>query len=112
MEVFAHRLRHHFSHTWLDRGGAEGDRTSVQMLRRYGASPRSARARRSYDRSMADAPLPESAGGPSLQHPTKTKYPPFGAVCGEWALIRVGAQIGLIWFNRFLRCLSGPTVAC
>ena len=51
---------HHFSHTWLDRGGAEGDLmelngwTSPQMLRRYGASARSARARRSYDRIMAD----------------------------------------------------------
>jgi site-specific recombinase XerD len=57
IEVFPHRFRHHFSHTWLDRGGAEGDLmglngwTSPQMLRRYGASARSARARRSYDAS-------------------------------------------------------------
>ena len=64
IEVFPHRFRHHFSHTWLDRGGAEGDLmelngwTSPQMLRRYGASARSARARRSYDRVMEDAPLP------------------------------------------------------
>jgi hypothetical protein len=42
IEVFPHRFRHHFSHTWLDRGGAEGDLmelngwTSPQMLRRYG----------------------------------------------------------------------------
>jgi integrase/recombinase XerD len=56
IEVFPHRFRHHFSHTWLDRGGAEGDLmelngwTSPQMLRRYGASARGARARRSYDR--------------------------------------------------------------
>ena len=62
VEVFPHRFRHHFSHTWLGRGGAEGDLmelngwTSPQMLRRYGASARSARARRSYDRIMADAP--------------------------------------------------------
>jgi integrase/recombinase XerD len=62
VEVFPHRFRHHFSHTWLDRGGAEGDLmelngwTSPQMLRRYGASARSARARRSYDRIMAGAP--------------------------------------------------------
>jgi integrase len=48
--VYPHRFRHHFSHTWLDRGGAEGDLmelnswTSSQMLRRYGASARSARA--------------------------------------------------------------------
>ena len=24
VEVFPHRFRHHFSHAWLDRGGAEG----------------------------------------------------------------------------------------
>ena len=46
--------------TSLDRGGAEGDLmelngwTSPQMLRRYGASARSARARRTYDRIMDD----------------------------------------------------------
>jgi len=53
--VYPHRFRHHFSHTWLDRGGAERDLmelngwTSPQMLTRYGA-----RARRSYDRIMND----------------------------------------------------------
>ena len=58
IDAFPHRFRHHFSHTWLDRGGAEGDLmelngwTSPQMRRRYGASARSARARRSYDRIM------------------------------------------------------------
>jgi hypothetical protein len=52
-------VRHHFSHTSLDRGGPEGDLmelngwTSPQMLRRYGASARSA-ARRTYDRIMTD----------------------------------------------------------
>ena len=62
IEAFPHRFRHHFSHTWLYRGGAEGDLmelngwTSPQMLRRYGASARSARARRSYDRIMEEAP--------------------------------------------------------
>jgi integrase len=62
IDVSPHRFRHHFSHAWLDHGGAEGDlmelngRTSPQMLRRYGASARSARARRSYDRVMEDAP--------------------------------------------------------
>ena len=25
IDVFPHRFRHHFSHTWLDHGGAEGD---------------------------------------------------------------------------------------
>jgi integrase len=60
--VYPHRFRHHFSHTWLDRGGAEGDLmelngwVSPQMLTRYGASARGARARRSYDRVMTDTP--------------------------------------------------------
>jgi len=60
--VYPHRFRHHFSHTWLDRGGAEGDLMelngwiSPQMLRRYGASARSARARRTYDCIMGDTP--------------------------------------------------------
>jgi site-specific recombinase XerD len=59
VKVFPYRFRHHFSHTWLDRGCAEGDLmelngwASPQMLRRYGASARSARAR-SYDRIMDD----------------------------------------------------------
>jgi integrase len=56
--VYPHRFRHHFSHAWLDRRGAERDLmelngwTSPQMLTRYGASARGARARRSYDRIM------------------------------------------------------------
>jgi integrase/recombinase XerD len=60
--VCPHRFRHHFSHTWLDRGGAEGDlmelngQASPQMLRRYGASARGARARRNYDRVMDGSP--------------------------------------------------------
>jgi len=62
VEAWTHRFRHHFSHTWLDRGGAEGDLmelngwSSPQMLRRYGASARSARARRTYDRIMQQPP--------------------------------------------------------
>ena len=61
IDAFPHRFRHHFSHAWLDHGGAEGDLmelngwTSPQMLRRYGASARAARARRSYDRVMDSA---------------------------------------------------------
>jgi site-specific recombinase XerD len=59
--VFPHKFRHHFSHAWLDNGGAEGDLmelngwSSEQMLRRYGASARGARARRSYDWIMEGA---------------------------------------------------------
>jgi len=59
-DAWTRRFRHHFSHTRLDRGGAEGDLmelngwSSPQMLRRYGASARSARARRTYDRIMTD----------------------------------------------------------
>jgi len=62
IDVFPHRFRHHFSHPWLDHGGAEGDLmelngwTFPQMLGRYGASTRSARARRSYDRVMEEHP--------------------------------------------------------
>jgi len=62
VDAWTHRFRHHFSHTWLDRGGAEGDLlelngwSSPQMLRRYGASARSARARRTYDRIMTHQP--------------------------------------------------------
>jgi integrase len=81
VDVFPHRFRHHFSHTWLDCGGAESDLmelngwTSPQMLRRYGASARSARARRSYDRVMEDARLRSRAGDEwliaSLSHPPR-----------------------------------------
>jgi integrase len=58
VSVHPRRFRHHFSHTWLDRGGAEGDLmelngwASPQMLLRYGASARGARARRGDDRVM------------------------------------------------------------
>jgi hypothetical protein len=57
-----------FTHAWLDHGGTEGDLmelngwTSPQMLRRYGASARSARARRSYDRIMEDTPQSDQGG--------------------------------------------------
>ena len=60
--AYPHRFRHHFSHTWRDRGGAEADLmelngwTSPQMLTRYGASARAARARRTYDRIMEEGP--------------------------------------------------------
>jgi integrase len=60
VRVYPHRFRHHFSHTWLERGGAEGDLmelngwSSPQMLQHYGASARGARARRHYDLVMRD----------------------------------------------------------
>ena len=60
IDVWPHRFRHHFSHTWLERGGPEGDLmelngwSSPQMLARYGAS---ARARRTYDRIMTGSNL-------------------------------------------------------
>ena len=59
VDAWPHRFRHHFSHTWLDWGGAEGDLmelngwSSPQMLRRYDGS---ARAHRTYDRIMAGNP--------------------------------------------------------
>ena len=59
VRVYPHRFRHHFSHTWLERGGAEGDLmelngwSSPQMLQRYGGSARGARARRHYDLIMS-----------------------------------------------------------
>jgi hypothetical protein len=54
--------RRNFSYTWLAEGGSEGDlmelsgRSSPSMLRRYGASARSARACRTYDRIMTVRP--------------------------------------------------------
>lgn len=56
LDLHPHLFRHTFAHRWLDAGGAEGDLMelagwdSPQMLRHYGASARSARARRAYDR--------------------------------------------------------------
>lgn len=56
IDIHPHLFRHTFSHRWLDAGGSEGDLMelmgweSPQMLRRYGRSARSARARRAYDR--------------------------------------------------------------
>ena len=56
--VHPQRFRHHFSHTWLARGGAGGDLMQLngwscpQMLTWYGASAAGARARGNYDRIM------------------------------------------------------------
>jgi site-specific recombinase XerD len=56
LHIHPHLFRHTFAHNWLDNGGAEGDLQelagweSSQMLRHYGRSARSARAKRAYDR--------------------------------------------------------------
>jgi hypothetical protein len=73
VDLYPHRFRHHFSHTWLDRGGPEGDLMELngwsfpQMLARYGASARRARARRARarracDRIMGGHPVTGPAG--------------------------------------------------
>jgi len=73
VDAWMHRFRHHFSYTWLDRGGAEGDLmelngwSSPQMLRRCGASARSARARRTYDRQAAATARRASSAAPLSQ---------------------------------------------
>jgi integrase/recombinase XerD len=60
--IWPDRFWHHFSHTWLDRGGAGGDLMELngwsfpQMLRRYGARARSARAGRTHYRVMTGQP--------------------------------------------------------
>jgi site-specific recombinase XerD len=62
VDAWTHRFRHHFSHTWLDCDGAEGDLIKLnnwsfrQMLRGYGASARSARARRTCGLIVTDRP--------------------------------------------------------
>ena len=77
--VYPHRFRHHFSHTWLDRGGAGGDLmelngwTPPQMLRRHGASARSTRARRGYDRIMD--PSCDTRDGPALTSCSEPRRP-------------------------------------
>lgn len=54
--IYPHMLRHSFAHNYLDGGGAEGDLMALagwkspQMLRHYGRSAASTRARRAYDR--------------------------------------------------------------
>jgi integrase/recombinase XerD len=86
--VYPHRFRHHFSHTWLDRGGAERDLmelngwTSSQMLTQYGASARGARARRSYDRIMDDTTRTPPRRGPrtSREH---SGPPDLRELCGQ-----------------------------
>ena len=75
---------------------AEGDLMEVNgwTSRRYGASARSARARRSYDRVMDDAPLPESARGRRSSIPTRRDIrliETLGRCCGPG---RDGSELG------------------
>jgi Phage integrase family len=85
VNVYPHRFRHHFSHTWLDRGGAERDLmelngwTSPQMLTRYGARARGARARRSYDRIMDGRPDPGHCPPRSTPAGTAIRWTPAAA---------------------------------
>jgi hypothetical protein len=60
--VHPHRFRHHFSHTWLDRGGDGGDLMELKRLELAADAdpvrherPRCPR-RRTYDRIMEDSP--------------------------------------------------------
>ena len=85
--AFPLRFRHHFSHAWLDHGGAEGDLmelngwTSPQMLRRYGAAARSARARAATTASWTTHldPSCRAVGcspGHTISARPQAKYPP------------------------------------
>lgn len=59
VKINPHRFRHDFSHCYLKNGGQETDLMqqngwdSPQMLRRYGASAASERARKHYDKVMS-----------------------------------------------------------
>jgi integrase len=80
VDAWTHRFRHHFSHTWLDRGGGEGDLmelngwSSAQMLRRYGRQ------------------RPQRQGTPHLRPRHGRQSEPhracWGALAGIWALCR------------------------
>jgi integrase/recombinase XerD len=61
IEVFPHRFRHHFSHTWLYRGGAEGDlmdHTREGASRQPVASGRRHRAVRCHRPGLTAAEAP------------------------------------------------------
>ena len=106
VDVLPHRFRHHFSHTWLDRGGPEGDLmelngwTSPQMLRRYGASARSAGPAGPTTASWPTCPDPSPPGlppqGPAPRaHPIQAKYPPFCTGTISSVPFARGAQNGI-----------------
>jgi site-specific recombinase XerD len=66
VDAWTHRFRHHFSHTWLDRGGAEGDLmelngwSSPQMLPHVLLTCVSL----NYERTSQLKSLPSRGGGP------------------------------------------------
>jgi len=94
VRVYPRRFRHHFSHTWLERGGAEGDLmelngwSSPQMLNRYGASARGAGARRSYDRVMGGQYLTRQPG------PRRTALGALAARPGRQDRLAAGRRAG------------------
>ena len=77
--VYPHRFRHHFSYTWLDRGGAEGDLmelngwTSPQMLRRYGPAPAAHEPAAATTASWT--PSPDTRDGPALTSCSEPRRP-------------------------------------
>ena len=64
INAYPHRFRHHFSHTWLDRGGAERDLmelngwTSPQMLTRTAPAPAAPAPAAATTASWTTAPDP------------------------------------------------------
>ncbi len=81
--VHPHRFRHHFSHTWLDRGGPEGDLmelngwASPQMLRplrrQRPQRPRPPHLRPHHDRHMTPLCEPLEASGVPHKNPTSPR---------------------------------------
>jgi hypothetical protein len=114
--AYPHRFRHHFSHTWLDRGGAERDLmelngwTSPQMLSRYGAS---ARGRLMAYMTLPWAPvatlinsLPLAGSGPSQRLQNRCSARPG---CG---IMEAQARAGPGQAGRPLRRLADCKVTC
>ena len=68
VDAFPHRFRHHFSHTWLDRGGPEGDLMELNgwtspadappLRRQRPQRPRPPHLRPHHDRHLRPPPWP------------------------------------------------------
>jgi hypothetical protein len=84
VEVFPHRFRHHFSRTWLDRGGAEGDLMelngwpSPQMLRQAKGGPTrpSRTATGNFTRPARGAAIPSAPATCAASSRSRTSTPP------------------------------------